>query len=81
LFIALRGWPVNTITRRPLRLFAGNGLVIGLGAPTDLVLRNIAHWPPAAIGAACGYVISAALVVAMLPARSPTTSNAPPPSL
>jgi hypothetical protein len=30
-----------------------------------LVLRNIAHWPPAAIGAACGCVISAALVVAM----------------
>jgi hypothetical protein len=66
LFIALRGWPVNTITRRPLRLFAGNGLVIGLGALTYLVLRNIAHWPPAAIGAACGCVISAALVVAML---------------
>ena len=47
LFIALRGWPVNTITRRPLRLFAGNGLVIGLGALTYLVLRDIAHWPPA----------------------------------
>jgi hypothetical protein len=65
-FIVLRGWPVNTITRRPLRLFAGNGLVIGLGALTYLVLRNIAHWPPAAIGAACGCVISAALVVAVL---------------
>jgi hypothetical protein len=65
-FIVLRGWPVNTITRRPLRLFAGNGLVIGLGALTYLVLRDIAHWQPAAIGAACGCVISAALVVAML---------------
>jgi hypothetical protein len=65
-FIVLRGWPVNTITRRPLRLFAGNGLVIGLGALTYLVLRNIAHWPPAAIGAAWGCVISAALVVAVL---------------
>jgi hypothetical protein len=66
LFIALRGWPVNTITRRPPRLIAGNGLVIGLGALTYLMLRDIAHWPPAAIGAACGCVISAALVVAML---------------
>lgn len=65
-FIALRGWPVNAITRRPLRLLAGNGLVIGLGALTYLMLRNIAHWPPAAVGAACGCVISAALVVAML---------------
>ena len=65
-FIVLRGWPVNTITRRPLRLFAGNGLVIGLGALTYLVLRDIANWQPAAIGAACGCVISAALVVAML---------------
>jgi hypothetical protein len=66
LFITLRGWPVNTITRRPLRLFAGNGLVIGLGTLTYLVLRDTADWQPAAIGAACGCVISAALVVAML---------------
>jgi hypothetical protein len=65
-FIVLRGWPVNTIIRRPLRLLAGNSLVLGLGALTYLVLRNIAHWQPAAIGAACGCVISAALVVAML---------------
>jgi hypothetical protein len=40
--------------------------VAGLGALTYLVLRNLAHWPPAAIGAACGCVISAALIVAML---------------
>jgi hypothetical protein len=65
-FIALRGWPVNTIAHRPRRLLAGNALVIGLGALTYLVSRDIAHWPPAAIGAACGCVISAALVVAML---------------
>ena len=65
-FIALRGWPVNTIAHRPRRLLAGNALVIGLGALTYLVLRDIAHWQPAAIGAACGCVISAALVVAML---------------
>jgi hypothetical protein len=66
MFIALRGWPVNTITRRPRRLLAGNALVIGLAVLTYLVLRDVAHWQPAAIGAACGCAISAALVVAML---------------
>ena len=66
LFIALRGWPVSTIAHRPRRLLAGNALVIGLGALTYLVLRDIAHWPPAAIGTACGCVISAVLVVAVL---------------
>jgi hypothetical protein len=65
-FIALRGWPVNTITRRPHRLLAGNALVIGLGALTYLVLCNLAHWQPDAISAACGCVISATLIVAML---------------
>ena len=65
-FIVLRGWPVNTITHRLRRLLAGNTLVVGLGALTYLVLRDVAHWQPAAIGAACGCVISAALVVAML---------------
>ncbi len=65
-FIALRGWPVNTITRRLPRLLAGNALVIGLGALTYTVLRDLAHWQPAAISAACGCVISAALIVAML---------------
>jgi len=65
-FIALRGWPVNTITRRPHRLLAGNALVIGLGALTYLLLRNLAHWQPDAISAACGCVISATLIVAML---------------
>jgi hypothetical protein len=65
-FIALRGWPVNTITRRPLRLLAGNVLVIGLGAATYLVLRNLAPLQPTTIGAVCGCVVSAALIVAML---------------
>ena len=65
-FIALRGWPVNTITRRSRRLPAGNALVLALGALTYTTLRNLAHWQPAAISAACGCVISAALVVAMV---------------
>ena len=65
-FIALRGWPVNTITRRPHRLLAGNAFVIGLGAMTYLVLRNLAHWQPDTISAACGCIISATLIVAML---------------
>ena len=65
-FIALRGWPVNAINRRPHRLVAGNALVVGLGALTYLVLRNLAHWQPDAISAACGCIISATLIVAML---------------
>ena len=65
-FIALRGWSINTITRRPGRLLVGNALVLGLGALTYITLGNLAHWQPAAIGAACGCVISAALIVAML---------------
>jgi hypothetical protein len=81
-FIALRGWPVNTIARRNGRLLAGNALVIGVGALTFIVLRNLAHWQPAAVSAVCGCVITAALIVAMLfegwPAArlSPGTSRA-----
>ena len=65
-FIGLRGWPVNGIARRPRRLIAGNILVIVLGALTYLLLRDIAGWQPDAIGAACGCVIAAVLVVGML---------------
>jgi hypothetical protein len=65
-FIALRGWPVNTITSRLRRLLAGNALVLALGTLTYIVFRNGAHWQPAAISAVCGCVISAALIVAML---------------
>jgi hypothetical protein len=77
LFIGLRGWPVNTITNRPRRLLAGNALVIGLGALTYLLLRDVAHWQPAGIGVACGCVISAALVVAMLFEGWPTARLPP----
>jgi hypothetical protein len=65
-FIALRGWPVNTIASRARRLLAGNVLVIGLGAATYAVLRDAAGLSPGIIGAVCGCVISATLVVAML---------------
>src|SRR5580704_11246220 len=65
-FIALRGWPVNSITRRSRRLLTGNALVIGLGALTYTAFRNLARWQPDAISAVCGCVISAALIVAML---------------
>jgi hypothetical protein len=66
IFIAFRGWPVSTLTRRLYRLLAGNILVAGLGAVTFVALRDVAHWQPAAIGAACGCVISAVLIVSML---------------
>ncbi len=65
-YIAWHGWPVSTIIRRPLRLLAGNSLVVGLGTLTYLTLRDLAHWAPDAITAACGCVIGAVLVVAML---------------
>lgn len=74
LFIALRGWPVNTITRRARRLAAGNLLIIGLGVVTHLVLRNLAGWQPAAISAACGCVISAAIIAGMLFEGWPATA-------
>ena len=57
-FIAMRGWPINVIARRPQRLIVGNVLVIVLGALTYLLLRDIAHWQPDAISAACGCVIA-----------------------
>jgi hypothetical protein len=66
LFIAMRGWPVNAIGRRPQRLIVGNLLVIVPGALTYLLLRDIAHWQPDAISAACGCLIAAVLVVGML---------------
>ena len=66
LFIALRRWPVNTITRRSRRLLVGNTLVIGLGAGTYAVMRDAAGLSPGTIGAVCGCVIGAVLVVAML---------------
>jgi hypothetical protein len=66
LFIAQRGWPVNTITRRGLRLLAGNVLVVGLGAGTYAALRDAAGLSPGTIGAVCGCVISAVLMLAMI---------------
>ena len=49
-----------------MRLLAGNALVIGGGAATYLVLRDLANLSPQAIGAACGCVISAGLMVALV---------------
>jgi hypothetical protein len=73
IYIGLHGWPFRTITRRPVRLLAGNTVVIGLGTLTYLALRDLAHWAPDAIGAACGSVIGAVLVVAMLFDNWPST--------
>ena len=72
-FLVLRGWPINGITSRPRRLLAGNALVLSLGGATYIVLRDLAHWQPAAISAVCGCVISAALIVAMLFESWPAT--------
>jgi hypothetical protein len=64
-FLALRGWPVNTISQRASRLIAGNALVTGLGAATYLVLREGAGLQPGTISAVCACVISAAIIVGM----------------
>jgi hypothetical protein len=72
-FIALRGWPVSGIASRPRRLIAGNALVIGLGAATYLVLRDLAGVRPGSVAAVCGCVISAAIIVGMLFDRWPAT--------
>jgi hypothetical protein len=79
IYIGLRGWPVSSITRRPVRLLAGNTVVIGLGTLTYLALRNLAQWAPDAIGAACGCLISAVLVVSMLFDNWPSTLLRPAP--
>jgi hypothetical protein len=78
-FIGLHGWPFSTITRRPVRLLAGNAFVIGLGTLTYLALRDLADLAPDAIGAACGCVIGAVLVVAMLFDNWPSTMLRPGP--
>jgi hypothetical protein len=65
-FIALRGWPVNTIGRRWVRLLTGNVLVLGLGVGTHVVLRDVVRWEPATVSAACGCLITGALFVSVL---------------
>lgn len=79
-FIALRGWPVNAIKSRSSRLLAGNALVIGLGVGTYEVLRDAAGLSATTVGAGCGCVISAALVVAMLFEGWPAALLRPAPS-
>jgi hypothetical protein len=65
-FVALRGWPFNTIDRRVLRLPAANIVVIACASITYLVLRNLIGWAPQRITAAFGCLIAALLVMAML---------------
>jgi hypothetical protein len=65
-FIGVRGWPFAGIPSRPVRLVAGNVVVIGLGLATFFGLRNLAGWSPGLANAVCGCVISAVLVIAML---------------
>jgi hypothetical protein len=65
-FVALRGWPFNTIDRRVLRLPAANIVVIACASATYLVLRNPIGWAPQRITAVFGCLIAALLVMAML---------------
>jgi hypothetical protein len=70
-YIALGGWPVNLMTSRPRHLTTGNALVLGLGAATFLLLRQLAHWQPDAISAACGCVIGLRWPIARQAAERP----------
>jgi hypothetical protein len=65
-FIGLRGWPFRDFSPRWLRVVSGNVAVIGAGVVTYLVLHNLANWQPDSIGAVCGCLITATLIVAML---------------
>jgi hypothetical protein len=65
-FIGLRGWPINKITKRSFRLLAGNALIIVLGGGTYAAMRAGAGLAPALIGAICGCVLAGVLVAAML---------------
>ena len=76
-YIAWRGWPVAGLAQRGRRLLAGNAIVLGGGVLTYLVLRDLAHWAPGAISAACGCVITAVLIVAMLFEGWPASRLAP----
>jgi hypothetical protein len=62
----MSGSASRTISQQGRRLIAGNVLVIGLGAATYLVLRDGAGLQPGTIGAVCGCIISAAIIVGML---------------
>jgi len=66
LFVAWRGSPFRGISSQPLRVLAGNVVTIGGGWLTYLAMREWAHWQPAAIIAAGGCVIAAALLLSML---------------
>ena len=65
-FIVLRGWPVNLDQPAPVRLLGRQRPRHRPRRATYLVLRDLAHLSPGAISAACGCVISAALIVGML---------------
>jgi hypothetical protein len=77
IYIGLHGWPLSSISNRAARIIAGNVVVIVLGTLTYLALRDLQHWAPDAIGAACGCVISAVLVVSMLFDNWPSTTLRP----
>jgi hypothetical protein len=75
----MAGWPVSGLAQRSQRLLGGNAIVLGGGVLTYLALRDLARWQRTAIGAVCGCVITAVLVVAMLFEGWPASRLAPAP--
>ncbi|MFJ8921887.1 hypothetical protein B046DRAFT_04592 [Streptomyces sp. LamerLS-316] len=75
--VALRGWPFSKLRRRPVRLLVANAVVVGCGWATYLVVRDVVHTPPREVTAACGCVIAAILLAAMLFEAWPWTRLTP----
>ncbi|HEY4278813.1 MAG TPA: hypothetical protein VGM91_11355 [Conexibacter sp.] len=65
-FIALRGWPVLSISVRGWRIAAGNALTIAGGWASYLVLREVFSVSLGSIAAALGCGVAATLLAAML---------------
>jgi hypothetical protein len=65
-YVLLRGWPLDAIAPRALRLLVANAVVIAGGWAACRVLLRAADLTPASIAAAGGAVVAAGLTIGML---------------
>lgn len=76
-FVVLHGWPFAEISRRWLRLLAGNAVTIAAGWLSYLALRHLVGLELVTISAIGGATIAAALLVGMLFEGWPATKLSP----